>query len=291
MKRLILFLLFCCALCSAQIDPTKWLVGNVLNDGGGGCFLPANATESGGFLSLTESTGSYTCAPGGSGITYATGMIFSDPFSFTYGVVKARIKFGPAPSGSGVPGLPYPSLWMWGGASDSLGYPPTCLNSISTQSATVMNGCTSGSSVPADEIDIVESKGSGSMDENYIIWTNGVQSTPCHTGWSQVDPTAAYHIYEMDWYPNSLIFKVDGGTVGTCAQSISVPMFLILDQAFGSGTGVTNVDWIRVCSDPNAFCALGDPTMIFDDEFNAGVVTTPMNHAIQGQTIQGNTIQ
>lgn len=291
MKRFViaLFLLLSGVQAFAQIDTTKWLVLDVLNNGSGGCFLPANVAVSDGSLKLSQSSGSYTCAPGGTGIAYATGMVFTKAFSFTYGVVKARIKFGPVTGGG--PTLPYPSLWMWGGASNSLGYPPTCISAVTAPSATVMNGCTSGSSVLSDEIDIVESKGSGSMDENYITWNNGADTVVCSAGWSQGDPSAAFHIYEMDWFPNTLIFKVDGLTVGTCAQSISVPMFLIIDQEFGTGAGVTTVDWINVCSDPNAYCLPGDATTIFNDNFDEGVVTTPVNHVAQGKTVQGAVLQ
>jgi hypothetical protein len=56
-------------------------------------------------------------------------------------------------------------------------------------------------------------------------------------------------------------------------------MFLLILPSVDSGSGsVPNgtyplydyVSYVRVCSSPTATCNPGDPTMIFDDNFNAG---------------------
>lgn len=293
---LVLLLLALSCLCFAQIDTSKWHVVNNLADGDGFCHFTANQSVSGGFLTLSYSTGSYTCNPSSTASSHAEGMIISQgasPFSFTYGVAKARIKFGT--SGQTL----WSAFWMWGGASGSFGYPATCLANIESAEAgtlaqPVMAACTNGSSQTSYEIDIAESQQSAtSINANYITWVNGVATSNAGSCTVSPDNGAAFHIYELDWYPSTLVFKVDGAICRTIAASVSVPMFLILDQerAATSTAPTTTVDWVRVCGDPNAPCNPGDPTMIFDDEFNEGVVTTPVNHAVQGQTVQGGAIQ
>ncbi|HEV2463534.1 MAG TPA: hypothetical protein VGT04_07005 [Acidobacteriaceae bacterium] len=285
----VFLLLICASSAFAQIDTTKWYVVNPIKDDGNWCHFTANQNVSGGYLTLTATSGSYACNPGGTGVPYATGMIFSlgsTPFSFTYGVAKARVKFGTA--GNTI----WSAFWMWGGGAGSNGAPATCLANVQAPGNT-MNACTVGTSTPSYEIDIAEDRQSTTTTySNYLTWVNGA-STPgsavlCTPS---SDIGSGFHIYELDWYPNLLVYKVDGLTCGTQAISISVPMFLIFDteQPSSSTATTTTVDWVRVCSSPTAQCNPGDSTMIFDDEFNNGVAA--VKHSVQGEKKQGAKIQ
>jgi beta-glucanase (GH16 family) len=291
MKKLwlLVFALLLAAPLPAQIDTTKWYpLDNQTNSAGGACHFTGLNVVSGGFLTETMNSGSYSCG-GLTGVPNEEGFIVSKAFSFTYGVVKARARFGQL--GNSI----WSAVWMWGGGSTSLGYPPTCIAALEA-GGRAMSSCTLGSAVLSYEVDIAESpSGTGTIRQNYITWNNGTPtSTPTTT--TTGNPANAYHIYELDWFPTVLVFKIDGQITNTISTSLSVPMFLLIDQEADSGLptsfpNTTSVDWIRVCSDANATCNPGDPTMIFEDEFNEGVVTTPIAHTIQGRTVQGGTVQ
>lgn len=286
----------------AQLDTTKWFALNnsPANSSGTWCRFSANVNVSGGFLteSLTNA-GPYSCV-GTTTATYASSMIVSTPFYFTGGVVKARIRLGS-------PGNPVTTaLWMWGGASTSSGYPPTCIANLESNTGIPMAACTT-SSVTSYEIDIAQSEAYGAaIDNNMYLWQSATVVTP-FSNHVAIAPAIQndYHIYELDWYPGvALVFKMDGlvTTTITSADVPSVPMFLIIDQEINvlptSFPATTSVDWIRVCQDPvnpntvMPACNYGDATTIFDDEFNAGVTPpTPVNHTLQGKTVQGVGVQ
>jgi beta-glucanase (GH16 family) len=156
-----------------------------------------------------------------------------------------------------------------------------------------MDACT-GSAQTTTEIDIAECVGTSSLKNNLILWQNGsvINAWVMYTSLNG-NASDSFHIYELDWYPTLLVFKMDGQITNTIAQSVQVPMFLLFDDEArtlptGLPTALT-VDWVRVCSDPNAACNPGDSTMIFDDEFNVGVV--PISTSNQGEKKQGQKAQ
>ena len=275
----------------AQIG-SDWLVlNNFYVPAFTACYSGTDASESGGFLTLTQESGSFTCQST-TGVPYQVGGIVSSSFSFTYGVVRARIKFGS--NGNTL----WSAVWMEGGASGSSAYPPTCIATLLAGTGHPFQNCVSSAQTNY-EIDIAED---GSNDNNItnslLLWQSGSQIAGGQTiTSSNFSPSSfGYHVYELDWYPNLLVFKIDGVVLSTMTKTVSVPEFLILDnETFNLPTSfpnTTSVDWIRVCSDPNAACNEGDATMIFDDEFNAGV-TPPatVNNTKQGVTLQGIAAQ
>src|SRR5208282_5295559 len=81
------------------------------------------------------------------------------------------------------------------------------------------------------EIDVAEDLGSnGSFDIYQNVYSNSLSSECAYDTGS--DLSSAYHNYEVDWSPGSLVFKVDGTVTGcgvTGSSGPSHPMFLIID--------------------------------------------------------------
>src|SRR5690348_613280 len=210
----------------AQLDTTKWYAtGNMFqNTTNDWCLDPANVVVSGGFMTQTILSGSFTCQ-GHTAVPYSSGEILSKNFWFTYGVVKARIRFGN-------PGNTLTSaVWMWGGDTTSSGYPPTCIATIEASTGTNMLNCTT-SAVTSYEIDILENdSNSGTNWNNWLEWQSGAIASQSLMPVSQTPPTnTGYHIYELDWTPTQLIYKTDGVVTNTATVSFPFPMFLLIDQ-------------------------------------------------------------
>src|SRR5690348_7858933 len=163
----VLFLASCRAF--AQLDTTKWLaVDNVAVNAQNECLAAAQNSVSGGFLTqtLASSGAPYSCGTY-TGKSYVGALIVSKAFSFQYGTVKARIQFGQ-------PGNTLRSaIWMWGGASGSSGYPPTCIAALEAAAGTSsqpMSTCTTNAT-PSWEIDIAENDSqTNTIFNNWLEW-------------------------------------------------------------------------------------------------------------------------
>src|SRR5690348_6291831 len=124
------FLLIIALLCFSsaafgQLDTTKWFPVDNVSNGQDECIQASLNNVSGGFLTqtLTSSGAPYSCGTF-TGKSYAGAMIVTKAFSFTYGTVKARIRFGQ-------PGNTIRSaIWMWGGGTGSSGAPATCIAAL-----------------------------------------------------------------------------------------------------------------------------------------------------------------
>lgn len=144
--------------------------------------------------------------------TYTSGLLCTaGKFNFTYGYVEARCKI---PGGAGF----WPLVWMMKDPGDGdLTWPP--------------------------EIDILQSS-SRVPTETYdaVLW--GTKSNPqkygayCGVG---ANLAAAFHIYALDWTPETLTWFIDGRVVLKHATppGVDVPMFLMVNLAVGDGG-----DWI-----------------------------------------------
>ena len=185
---------------------------------------------------LKDSSGNYT-----SGRIKTEGL-----FQFTYGRVESRIKL---PYGEGV----WPAFWMLGADITSVSWPQ------------------------CGEVDIMENFGPAGND---ISTNNGSLHGPGYTGALVGAPYTLpygqtvsddYHVYAIEWSPNSMRYYVDGALYETQTPSTipagsqwvfnNSPFFLILNQAIagpdtGSFVGTPNsttpfpsdlvVDYVRV---------------------------------------------
>ena len=214
-------------------DPTKWnydLGGggwgnheletytnspnNVFQDGNGNLVIQAIRDSSGNFTSARLQTG----APGASTNT-------SD-LSWQYGLIEARIKL---PFGQGV----WPAFWMLGENIGSVSWPQCgevdIMENFGTfnNNATVNNGTIHG---PTSS-----SPGAGDYGGGDGIGA----STTLPYGETVYDD---YHIYSVQWSPNSVEFFVDGISYETTTTVslpsgapwvFNAPFFLLLNLAIG----------------------------------------------------------
>jgi len=187
---------------------------NVFQDGNGNLVIQAIRDSSGNFTSARLQTG----APGASTNT-------SD-LSWQYGLIEARIKL---PFGQGV----WPAFWMLGENIGSVSWPQCgevdIMENFGTfnNNATVNNGTIHG---PTSS-----SPGAGDYGGGDGIGA----STTLPYGETVYDD---YHIYSVQWSPNSVEFFVDGISYETTTTVslpsgapwvFNAPFFLLLNLAIG----------------------------------------------------------
>ncbi len=157
-------------------------------------------------------------------------MISKGKFAFTYGRVEVRAKV-PAPAGT------WPAIWMLGSNIEKAGW-PAC-----------------------GEIDIMEHRG---RELNKIF---GTLHYPGHSGDNADGKTTmienastAFHVYSVEWSPESIRIFVDGKNYHTVQNSSAIPFnhdfFLLLNVAVGGNfagavdpafrKAAMEVDYVRV---------------------------------------------
>jgi len=160
-------------------------------------------------------------------------------FSFQYGKVEVRLKTNRRPGN-------FPAVWM-------LPQPPAEPHPY------------------GGEIDIFESYGTNphAYHTAHTHWTLhlGMKQTPQHQ-FHEAVKVNKWHIYAVEWDPNTIVWKVDGKTVGTYNKLADTnaqeqgqwpfdhPFYLVINQSVGDNTWPdppnlkktyeTTVDWIRV---------------------------------------------
>ncbi len=164
--------------------------------------------------------------------------------SWTYGKIAARMRL---PQGQGI----WPAFWMLGGNITTVGWPKS------------------------GEIDIMEMIGGGENFDDSVYGTlhwdaNGHASVG--TGRTElVDPEIFhddYHVFEAEWTPASVVWKVDGVETGRASIDLAAwpqmeefhrPFFIVLNLAVGGDwpgkpdastvfPQTLAVDWVRVYS-------------------------------------------
>jgi beta-glucanase (GH16 family) len=136
-----------------------------------------------------------------------------------YGRIEARIKLPGGPNGQG-DGI-WPAFWMLGSNIDQVGW-PAC-----------------------GEMDIMENKGGTPGEIQGTIHGPGYQDVGLTTKYDLPAGQAfysGYHIFAVDWAPNSVQFSVDGTVYASLTPSsmpaggvwaFNHPFFIVLDVAEG----------------------------------------------------------
>jgi beta-glucanase (GH16 family) len=214
----------------ASLNTAKWSTGwygsgitppvNNLEDN---CYDPAQVSEGGGALSLSLVQKSENC--GGGQEDYAGSLVSTaGKFSFTYGLIEARVWL------PGVPGNPgqvanWPGVW------------------------------TDGQNWPDDgEIDIAEGiKGRVCAHFHGPERPDGLGAgggTGCPGG----NYANGWHTFAADWEPGSVTYYYDGVDIGRVTSGVtSAPMFVILDyatQGTAQAPATMKVAYVRVWQHP-----------------------------------------
>lgn len=134
-----------------------------------------NVIVEGGFLKITAKKESYN----GSQYT-STRMLTEGKFDFTYGKVEVRAKL---PIGEGT----WPAIWMLGSNLSDVSW-PAC-----------------------GEIDIMEHWGHNhGVVQSALHTPSSYGNTQNHGAQTLEDVSTAFHVYEVNWTADEIVFSVDG---------------------------------------------------------------------------------
>lgn len=228
----------------SPVDLTKWS----FDIGGGGwgnqelesyTNRPANARLQGGELVITALKETFTGADKITRNYTSARLVTRSKFAQSYGRFEARMKI---PFGQGI----WPAFWLLGTDLEAAGW-PTC-----------------------GEIDIMENIGKepslvhGTLHGPGYSGANGISASHKLPGSQKFSDD--YHVFAVDWEPNSIRFYVDGILYATRTPAdlpsgktwvFNHPFFLILNVAVGGGfpgnpdatsvfPQVLRVDYVRV---------------------------------------------
>jgi hypothetical protein len=255
----------------SSVDSNVWKVLNQQGDTSNGefeCYEPGQVTESGD--QLTETLGyqptAFTCPgqvngggtpSGGSSCTGSCGSIQQGSAAahwesgavqewntnFTYGTIVVKAKL------AGQTAQAWPAIWLLGAACQTSSASPFTFLSGTSGTSTGYYCPWSGDSSDAAEIDIAEGITGNDTSMSMTEWNGGAVRS-CTSG-TISDYSQNYHVYELDWSPGSLVWKIDGTTECSSTRSVpSHPMFLIINTAAASANsgagGNTVVDYVHV---------------------------------------------
>lgn len=190
---------------------------------------PENAIVENGMLKITAKRENYL----GSEFTSAR-MLTKDKYEFTYGKLEIRAKL---PSGGGT----WPALWLLGANIDEVSW-PAC-----------------------GETDIMEHVGNNEGFVQSAIHTPSSFGNTTNLGGQTIgDVTSQFHVYELEWTPEKMVFSVDGNVHYTYQPAnkndqtwpFDLDQFIIMNVAIGGNLGGTidpefmegtmEVDYVRV---------------------------------------------
>ncbi len=304
----------------AAVDATKWFVAGSNNPptftdvdsailqaaDNTGCVAAANATVSGGVLSMAVSANSrgsggclaswvanstyntnYPSYPLGGTTSWDTAWVSQATFSFTYGYVSANIQM---PGGSGPGG----DFTLQGTNCQS---PNGSIGA--SMAGPIFTGGAGACSWPgnAPEIDVVEyATGNTTMDSSIYVG-NAVGSPPLVgtiftppvsyygnqfggiglaylSGFTISNPTTTKHIYAVDWRPGSITWYFDGHIVAskTATYVPTVPMSVYMfSQNLTTTTvgGTMQVKNVRITCPAGVPCVINHAMLACDDRVAA----------------------
>lgn len=221
------------------------------------CFEPDNVAETNGYLVITTKLGTSTCSsfdlrPAIN--RYTSGFVSMRKFNFLYGTVTVRAKFGGGPETGA-----WPIIWM----EDA-----SCQPSDPTGTDNACNG---------QEIDLAEILGGDFTHVNQQIHVQDDKySDNCKA--PATDVSRNFHEYQLNWFPGSLVFRIDNVT--TCVINKGyvpdAPMYLKINTFAGGYGGAikdpslpwtTLVDYVTVAQ---------GTSVIFNDGFSTASADQPI---------------
>jgi beta-glucanase (GH16 family) len=234
------------------------------------CYSPRNVSVSAGYLAIATTAEAANCSSFDlqrTSYRYTSGFVAMRKFNFLYGTVAVRAKFG----GGGRTGA-WPIVWMADAscqASDPTGTDDECNE---------------------QEIDVAEILNGNFTRVNQQVHVDRFKHEDgCKAPTSDVSRN--FHVYQLDWFPGSLVFEIDG--VVTCKILRSYvpdsPMYVKINTSAGRYGGpvddtslpwTTLVDYVKVTQGSN---------LIFNDGFGSEPadqpvpITTPLSDPSHGQ--------
>jgi hypothetical protein len=271
--------LILCGSLNAQINTAVWYVrngeGNITGGGEEQCEIPANVSAGSGSLTITAQAQSWPCGDishGPTTLNYTSGFVLTNNLAFQYGTIVLVGTF-PGGNASSQTGF-WPGAWLSG---------TNCWVGKKLGRNTVVPPC-NWHSYGSEEVDMIQDFGSNS-EQAQTYYSQTVADGGCsHV--SNINNSS--HIYELDWSPGSLTWKIDGAT--TCTSSMGVPtsyMFFQIQFALGGISGnpsgqtfpaqvtVTSVtisaNSNTVACDADMSCSpVSDGTTLLSDNFSSG---------------------
>jgi beta-glucanase (GH16 family) len=263
--------------CGAEAEPetnSQWIAFNRAGAPGGDlqCFTSGNVSVSDGNLVLLTKAETATCSSfdlSSASHNYTSAFVMMRTFSFLYGTVEFRAKFGGG-AGSGA----WPAVWMADvscHASDPTGTDDRCNE---------------------QEIDIAEILNSDFTHVNQQIHVDRfTHNDGCKAPTS--DASDNFHVYQLVWAPGSLVFKIDGTTTCTIAQSYvpNTPMYLKMTAFVGGFGGNVNnsslpwktvIDYVKVTQ---------GSVVAFNDDFSHASTIEPGHAAHHNRSFGWDFVQ
>ncbi|HTT17807.1 MAG TPA: Ig-like domain-containing protein [Candidatus Sulfotelmatobacter sp.] len=257
-------------------DPTAWTVisrHGEYDQNETECNIPSEISAQNGHLTITTSAVSAVCGDfytdgttrtSPSSWPYTTGDLQWNTFNFTYGTVVYSAKVPPSASNLW-PGL----LWMLTAA---------CQNTNKYSGDTGFSGCPNVGQAGYTEIDPFECyNGNDGWCQFHVANPGFGIGHGCDASVPISD--TGFHTIMLIWGPGKIQQYTDGVLKSTCNQSLSKPMFLIIQTQTGGAGGTPNksylpataaLQYVKVCSTTDGSCATvhdNDPSIEFVDRF------------------------
>src|SRR5581483_2751734 len=264
------------AVVNGANDPNAWTVISRHGEYGQSeteCNIPGAISAGNGQLTITTSAVSAKCGDFNTDGTtrsspaswpYSTGALQSNTFNFKYGTVIYNASV-PSSRTNLWPGL----LWILGS---------NCQTTNKYSGDAGFSGCPNVGNSGYTEIDPLECyNGNDGWCQFHVANPGFGIGGGCDASIPISD--TGFHTIMLIWTPTSIKQYTDGVLKTTCNQSLSNPMFLIVQTQTGGVGGTPNnsllpttaaMQYVKVCSSTDGSCATvhdNDPSVEFVDRF------------------------